>query len=722
MSRTAFESYAPFIQQYIYRKGWTDLKDVQKEACDAILNTNDHVIIASGTASGKTEAAFFPILTILEKTPSKSIGVLYICPLKALINDQFQRLNELLEESDIPVFPWHGDVSQALKNRALREMRGILQITPESLESLLMSRSAEAKQLFSDLKFVVIDEIHAFMGTDRGLQVICLLARLEGLTKLLPRRIGLSATLNDYNSVKSYLSAGTERIVQAIGIQAQKKSISLCVESFILPNDEKKAEPVMHEYNQFLYDFCHLQKCLIYTNSRGKAEKTIMDMKIIAEMKNEKDIFYVHHGSISAALRNETETALRENNEPTVAAATLTLELGIDIGDLDSTIQIGAPYTCSSFVQRLGRSGRRSNHSKMLFVNLYEEDIGNPFDCLPWELLRAIAVIQLYMEERWVEPFTLKPKPFSLLVHQTLSILMTYVELLPSDLARKVLSLPVFKENITQDEYRELLRNMIETEMIELLDSGKLIVGLNGEKLTNHYTFYSVFIEPLNYVVYEKNNKIGSLDSCPEVDSVFALAGRSWKIQSVDRKKMNIYVIKVNNSKAIPWKGMEGSINTRIVERIKKVLYEDDIYTYLRPNAVKLLKYARDLARTSEILNKAITEYTGKYILHPWVGTKELNTIRVILSNLLKDELQISKIETGYHNLIITSRLTLNEIIDKINKVNKFDIDSMMAEEDVPNIDKYDEFVPENLLRKAYLHNELDVSKALEILRQIIVS
>ena len=192
MSNSAFERYAPFIQEYIYRKSWTDLREVQVEACDAIMDTNKHVIVASGTASGKTEAAFFPILTILEKNPSTSVGVMYIGPLKALINDQFERLNELLDDREVPVWPWHGDISQSTKRKALQVAQGILQITPESLEALLMRHPGDACRLFSDLRFIVIDEIHALMGEDRGLQVLCLIARLEKLTGCRPRRIGLS--------------------------------------------------------------------------------------------------------------------------------------------------------------------------------------------------------------------------------------------------------------------------------------------------------------------------------------------------------------------------------------------------------------------------------------------------------------------------------------------------------------------------------------------------
>ena len=229
MSKSAFERYAPFIQEYIYRKKWTDLREVQVEACEAILDTDKHVIIASGTASGKTEAAFFPILTLLDQQPSDSIGVMYIGPLKALINDQFERLNDLLEEVDIPVWSWHGDISQSHKKKALKTAQGVLQITPESLEALIMKHPGDASRLFSDLRFIIIDEIHALMGEDRGLQVLCLINRLEKLTNCTPRRVGLSATLNDYGPAMEYLSAGSEVSSLAVGIQAHKRTLSLCV-------------------------------------------------------------------------------------------------------------------------------------------------------------------------------------------------------------------------------------------------------------------------------------------------------------------------------------------------------------------------------------------------------------------------------------------------------------------------------------------------------------
>ena len=206
-----FDRYAPFIQDYIYRSGWQLLRGVQNAAGNAIFETESNVLLMAPTASGKTEAVFFPVLTLLEEDPPSSVGVLYIAPLKALINDQFGRLTELCEEEGIPVWRWHGDVPQTQKRKLLRKPSGILQITPESLESLLINKHMEIPSLFGDLRFIVIDEIHSLLRGDRGMQTFCLIERLCRLAGCSPRRIGLSATLGAPEAAGRFLAAGSGR-------------------------------------------------------------------------------------------------------------------------------------------------------------------------------------------------------------------------------------------------------------------------------------------------------------------------------------------------------------------------------------------------------------------------------------------------------------------------------------------------------------------------------
>lgn len=206
-----FDRYAPFVQDFIYSQGWSELRPIQVAAGDVILNTDENLLLTASTASGKTEAAFFPILSLFAQDPPKSVGCIYIGPLKALINDQFLRLQPLCEEGGIPVWHWHGDVSQSHKARLMKHPSGILQITPESLEALLLHKHMAIPRLFGDLRFVVIDEVHSLLRGDRGGQTLCLIQRLSRLAGVNPRRIGLSATLGEPEKVGEFLSLGTGR-------------------------------------------------------------------------------------------------------------------------------------------------------------------------------------------------------------------------------------------------------------------------------------------------------------------------------------------------------------------------------------------------------------------------------------------------------------------------------------------------------------------------------
>ena len=233
-----FYRFSPFIQEFIYNNGWQDLRAVQLAAARAIFETDKNLLLSSSTASGKTEAAFFPIITLLCENMPETVGVLYIAPLKSLINDQFLRLDELLDLSEIPVFHWHGDVAQSHKTKLLREPRGILQITPESLESLLMNRSNDIIRLLGDLRFIVIDEIHTLTGTDRGNQIICQLVRLARLIGRVPRRVGLSATIGDMRLAADWLGGGTGVETLTPHVDEGRTKWRLGMEHFFIQNDD----------------------------------------------------------------------------------------------------------------------------------------------------------------------------------------------------------------------------------------------------------------------------------------------------------------------------------------------------------------------------------------------------------------------------------------------------------------------------------------------------
>lgn len=467
-----FDRYASFIKDFIYQNRWENLRAVQLAAGDAIFNTDDNVLLCASTASGKTEAAFFPILTELYENPPISVGALYIAPLKALINDQFYRLDDLCREADIPVWHWHGDVSQSHKTKLLKNPSGILQITPESLEALLMHKHMYIPKLFCDLRYVVIDEIHSLMRAQRGGQTMCLIERLSRLSGSSPRRIGLSATIGDPEKAGEFLAMGSGRNTFIPKIAAAPVKWRLSMEHFYVApennptktGDENTALQCLDTPSDiapegadpgFKYIFEHTKnkKCLVFVNSREECEAVTTTLRRYCEKNNEPDRFLIHHGNLSASFRETAEDAMKDDSRTDTTVTTATLELGIDIGRLERAFQVDAPFTVSSFLQRMGRTGRRDLPPEMWFVIREDEPEMRAMlpDTVPWKLLQGIALVQLYREEKWVEPPSDSGYPYSLLYHQTMATLASSGEMTARELAKKVLTLGYFK-NISIDD------------------------------------------------------------------------------------------------------------------------------------------------------------------------------------------------------------------------------------------------------------------------------
>ncbi|MGE6668684.1 DEAD/DEAH box helicase [Paenibacillus xylanexedens] len=718
MSDNPFYRLAPFVQEFIYKKRWESLRPAQIEACNICFHTPHHMLIAAGTASGKTEAAFFPALTELYERPSKSVGILYIGPLKALINDQFERLKDLLSEGNIPVWHWHGDVPQAEKTKLMKNPSGVLQITPESLEGLLMNRPNAIPALFHDLRYVIIDEVHAFMGADRGIQVLSELARIERMAGCAPRRVGLSATLSDYDAATSWLAAGTQQGVDVVSSPGGRK-LRLRVEHFSFPDaqDEEQAEQLHNArkaYYDFIYESTHRKKALIFTNSRTDAEVTILEMRRVAARRQERDVFHVHHGSISAMLREETEAALRTGSGPAVAAATVTLELGIDLGELERVVQLGAPYSASSFVQRLGRSGRREDMaSEMLFVCPEEEDEEAQLPArMPWTLMRAIAVIELYVKTKWVEPLEARKMPIGVLYHQTMSMLKSMGEAEPRDLAEAILSLAPFAL-IRPDQYQVFLNYLIDTDHLQWTEDRTLIIGLTGEKIVNNYRFYAVFKDDEEHKVLNGSEEIGSITTVPPPGYCFSLAGKLWKVEEVDHKHKAVYVKSAKGKVDTLWLGAGGDIHTSVVQKMREVLSDSVIYPYLSPQAVNRLERARRLARESGLLKQVVIPAGGDsmYVL-PWVGSKSFRTLERLMKHNLSKKLALRSVVPmePYYFVVsgkVDERTLLAEIMSECRAAE--DASALLAEDEAPYLGKYDEFVAPLLIREAFAVDGLDL-------------
>lgn len=729
MNNQTFNRLAPFIQEYIYTHNWQDIRPVQVEACEVIFNSNAHLLLAAGTASGKTEAAFLPVLTLLHEKPSSTIGVLYISPIKALINDQFERLNDLLKEAHIPVWAWHGDVSQNRKNKLVKNPSGVLQITPESLESLLLNKTAELSNLFGDLRFIIIDEIHAFMGSERGCQILCQLTRLSRYIKnQQPRRIGLSATLGDYTLAEDWLSSGTEISVITPKIKGAERKVKLAVSHFYLTetsanSDSKTSSQLkanISPYYQYLFQSSKAKKCLIFANNRAEIESVIANLRQIAEASGNPDIYHVHHGSISASLREAAEAAMREPN-PAVTAATLTLELGIDIGQLERVIQLEAPLSVASFLQRLGRSGRRGAAAEMQFVCAEDELLGSLPEQIPWQLIQVIAIIQLYLEERWIEPIKSHRYPHSLLYHQTMSILTATGELSAAELAQQVLTLPSFQA-ISQADFRQLLQHLIAIEHIQRTETGTLIVGLIGESLVRKFNFYTVFTNNVEYTVREETTEIGSIIMPPPTGNQFALAGRTWQVLEIDPKRKTVFVKRAEGIANTSWRGGSGNIHTKILQRMKQVIIENVEYPYLQNNAKERLKIARQIAKVAGLNQHYILPLEGNTCcIFPWAGTIAYRTLERVINFLVRSSLDIKSIggTSPYFITIKFGKSCIQELEQELTGFCKKELtnEDLVALDEAPKLQKYDEFIPNILLRRAFASDYLDVSELQQALK-----
>ncbi len=769
-----FSRYSPFIQDFIYRNRWENLRAVQVAAGDAIFNTTQNVLLCASTASGKTEAAFFPILTEFTEDPPASVGCLYIAPLKALINDQFIRLNDLCEEGGIEVWHWHGDVSASHKRRLLKKPSGILQITPESLEALLMHKHGEVPKLFGDLRYIVIDEIHSLLRGDRGGQCMCLIQRLGRLAGVNPRRIGLSATIGDPQEAGRFLSDGSGRGCVIPDIRTKGMRWRLSMEHFyntapqasdIVENPEKpaylggipsSAGPLLSTAAQqpeetgekkspddgvsitapdragmeatdkapvaadpgmgYIFEHTRGKKCLVFSNSREECEEVTTTLRAYCEVNHEPDRFLIHHGNLSVSFRETAEDEMRDEDSALTTCTTSTLELGIDIGKLERAFQIDAPFTVSSFLQRMGRTGRRGEPCEMWFV--MREEHAEPRDLLPdkvpWKLLQGIALVQLYLEERWVEPPRKGRMPFSLLYHQTMSTLAGCGEMTPAQLASRVLTLAPFKR-ITKDDFRILLNDLIEKDHIQRVDDGGLIVGLAGERITNSFKFYAVFQENEEYSVRCESQEIGTIVKPPPIGDRIAIAGHVWVVEEVDRTHHQVYCHMIKGRVPAYFGDEPGDIHTKILEKMRDVLTDTRTYPYLLKNAQARLATARSDSMHSGIGYRPLVCLGGNmYCLTPWLGSYSFLALERFLRIRCAKRLGLKGFNSVRPYFIQFSiSVSPREFLEITQEEVRSGVDPMelLYPNEVPVFDKYDDILSAELVRKGFALGVLDVEE-----------
>lgn len=703
----AFELLSRPLQRQLYAMRWLALRPIQSQAIKAYLQTDRDVLIMAETAGGKTEAAFLPILSSIAAEPQGSVRALYIGPLKALINDQFMRLEELCRHLEMPVHRWHGDVGVSKKDALVRKPSGVLLITPESLESLLINRTPMLHALFGGLRSVVIDELHAFLEGERGLHLASLLVRLrryQAPGEPAFRLAGLSATIGDPEIARRYLNARSPDSVTVIADSAETSEIQFRVHGYdghaLMPTPGDDADDpeqlVMGAIAEDLVEHCRTHSNLVFANAKG-------DIEIYADLANEAcrkaglpESFLVHHGSLSKEVREDTEEKMKSRNGLTIVCSS-TLEMGIDIGSVRTVGQIGAPWSVASLRQRMGRSGRRDGEPRRLrcYVDCTtSDDPADPLSVLPVELLQTIAVAEL-MLEKWLEPPDPAALDLSTLTHQIMSTIAELGAVPPELLFRRLCEEGPFG-GCDRTVFVRLLRAVGAKDIIEQGPDGALILGLLGERLRGQLDFYAVFAGRVEYTIVAGNAPLGTLpmETLPKPGDHIVFAARRWQVIDVDSVRRIVTVRPATRRKRPSFLGGAGSVHHMIRDRMLRLLTETRPLPYLDSTAARALDHARDRAARHGLAQRAILPRSQKQCLWmTWTGTMEnLTNIALLRSHGIPADLA--------HSVGLVCQAPLSDVQAVLDHWSDRSPDLLMLAEHVFPKDrrKYDEYLPPDLL------------------------
>jgi ATP-dependent helicase Lhr and Lhr-like helicase len=615
----SFDLLSQPIRKYIRDKRWEELRPIQAAAIARILSTEDNYILASRTASGKTEAAFLPILSKIN-LGQRGVQVLYVSPLIALINDQFLRIEELCNYLDLPVTKWHGEASVGAKNRLLKQPEGIVLITPESLEAMFVNKPYNVKQLFSNLQFVVIDEIHSFIGSDRGIQLKSLLSRLQSLNSNKVRMVGLSATIGDYDEAKKF--TGDESGTKVL-LDKTSKEIQVEFRYFETDKDELPLDLLKN-----LYLETKDNKVLLFPNSRGRAEEVAVKLKKISDKVGGHKNYFSHHSSVDKEVREYVEFFAKNNKRQNfLISCTSTLELGIDIGSVDEVVQVDATHSIASLIQRVGRSGRREGEKSYLFLYATNK----------WSLLQSLACWTLY-KEGYIEPPAINKKPYDILLHQVLSIVKSTSGISYNELLNQAHKNFAF-DRITIEEIRQILDHLIKIDFLEKIQE-ELIIGVEGEQVVNSRDFYSVFKTEENFNVVHQGHTIGGIPFSLQImeGENILLAAKMWKIKFVDERAKKIEVDVANDGKKPIFFGSGVFIHSQIRQRMIELLYNDNQFDFLDESARNAINEMRNDFSSFKIQNIETDRpllVGEKYVeLYSFTSTRINRTLSFLLNSI----------------------------------------------------------------------------------------
>ena len=689
----ALDLLSPRLKSFLAnRLKWKNLNPIQEQAMPIISSKKDTLVI-SPTASGKTEAVLIPIFNEIISNNLKPMSVIYVSPLKALINDMNERIEKWCDYFNLSVTKWHGDVPGTKKRAFLQNPTDFLLITPESLEVIFMNKSFEEKQrIFENLQFIIIDEIHYFVESDRGTQLNSLLNRIEQYVETKTTVVGLSATVGNPKTVSAWL-----RPKEPANIV--EYSSSRLLQYKVLSGDDLGICKVLSKYVN--------KKLLIFVHSRKNAERYYNLLKTNLNVKN----IYLHHSSIDKDIREESEEKFKYL-ESGFMVCTSTLELGIDIGNIDIVIQIRPPHNVSSILQRIGRSGRRSKHQRTIIF--YQGDV---------DIFITLAEICL-IKENHIENIDIPEKPKDIYFHQILSSIFENGKIKQGTLFKNLKDSYVFSR-ITKEEFKAIIKNMEELEFIHNSD-GFLSLGYKFEKKfgkRNFMDFYSVFCPNYEYVVMEGGKNIGTLDASFVITMLkeglsFILSGDQWKVTKIDYKKFKVRVQKDLSKKGdIPkWLSEGGVVDSLISRRIYDILLGDFNAEYIKTfdefskdKIQEYIEHASDVGFRKGILPIEIEKKSNKLYIYTFAGLKANSLLSTIFN--LKYDIH-SVVDTPYYSSFkFRDKFTYDNVLDIL-----YNVESILKEPEINSLihEKTKKFVKNKFIN--YLPYEDNVKLKMEIL------
>ena len=713
---SAFHSLHPQIQRFLWAEQWESLRDVQERTIPEVLRADQDVVVAASTASGKTEAAFLPALThLLNENPSGLI--IYVSPLKALINDQFGRLDRLCEMLDIDVWPWHGDISSSSKQRFFKRPAGVLLITPESLEALLCNRGTQVAALFQRLQFLVVDELHAFIGSERGKQLQSLMFRIEAAIGRRVPRIGLSATLGDMASATRFLRIDGK--AKVIDIPAGNGELQLVIKGFEEPQiSDKEAEGAVAAaaVAQHIFQVVAGSKNLVFPNSRREVERYTHLLNQLCEQHQQPRSFWPHHGNLSKEIRSDTETALKQDTRPATAICTNTLELGIDIGAVKSVIQIGPPPSVASLRQRMGRSGRRKGEPAIIRGYSIEQVIDANADLatrLRLSTVQSIASV-LLLVEKWYEPANANGLHLSTLIQQLLSLIAQYGGLHASQAFQALCSPNAPFHGLARDDFVDLLRHLGQQDILIQDSSGLLLHGPVGERIVNHYSFYAAFAAEDEFRLVAMGRTLGTLpvNQLISPGQRLLFGGRTWLVEEVDEPQKTIYVAPAKGGTPPLFNGNGGRLHTRVRETMRAVYRGERHPAFLDATAQRFLQEGQSAYAQLDLDHRWLIDLGSHYLLITWLGDAVNDGISCLL------DAHGHKAQACHLGVELTKGIgaigTVRDVLKEIAARPAPAAEALLATAKNLTIQKWDGLLPPKLLMRSYASLTLDMESALE--------